>query len=89
MTDFYLNERMMQLSVEEEHHQAAPPPAKGDWRGPHKLAGAAAKPGTELVGCCLVSSGQRLLQSVSPPPPSAEGRSKSRDLRGSCRHQRI
>ena len=74
MTDFYLNERMMQLNVEEEHYQAASRrlqkeigAGRADWlaRQRNRVL--------NWLGCCLVSSGQRLLQSVSPPP-SAEGR---------------
>lgn len=75
MTGFYLNERIMQLRVEEEHRQAG-------FRRLQKEIGAdragwLARQRTRTLsrlGRFLVSSGQRLLQPISPPPPSAEGR---------------
>lgn len=75
MTDFYLNERMMELTVAEEHHQA-------ELRRLQKEVGAGrmtwlAQKRYRIVswlGCCLVSSGQRLLQSVSQSARSTEGR---------------
>ena len=74
MTDFYLNERMMQLSVEEEHCQAASRRLqKESGAGRTNWLARQRNRGLNWLGCCLVSSGQRLLQSVSPPP-SAEGR---------------
>jgi hypothetical protein len=74
MTDFYLNERVMQLRVEEEHRQA-------ELRRLEKASGAGRTKwlvrqrcrALSWLGCFLVSSGQRLLQSV-PPSPGAEGR---------------
>jgi len=74
MTDFYLNERVMQLNVEEEHRQAAlrrlqeeSGAGRTEWLARQRCRA------LSWLGCCLVSSGQRLLQSV-PPPPGAEGR---------------
>ena len=74
MTDFYLNERVMQLTVEEEHRQA-------ELRRLQKESGAGRSKwlvrqrnrALSRLGCILASSGQRLLQSVAPPPRSAEG----------------
>ena len=74
MTDFYLNERVMQLSVEEEHRQAASRRLQKEiGAGRTNWLARQRNRGLNWLGCCLVSSGQRLLQSVSPPP-SAEGR---------------
>jgi hypothetical protein len=75
MYSFYLNERMMEIQVEEAHRQA-------ELRRLQKLAGTGRTSwlarqryrALSWLGCCLVSSGQRLLQSIAPPSPSAEGR---------------
>ena len=74
MTDFYLNERIMQQQVAEEHRQAA-------LRRLGKETGAGhtswlARQRYRVVnwlGCCLVSSGQKLLQSVSQLSTGTEG----------------
>ena len=79
MTDFYLNERMMQQSVAEEHRQA-------ELRRLRKETGVGstnwlAQQRYRMVnwlGCCLVSSGQRLLQSLSQPPPGVDGKAGRR-----------
>ena len=79
MTDFYLNERVMQLTVAEEHRQA-------ELRRLKKETGAGrmnwlARQRYRIVnwlGCCLVSSGQRLLQSISQPPPAVDGKAGRR-----------
>jgi len=79
VTDFYLNERMMQQSVAEEHRQA-------ELRRLQKETGAGrtnwlARQRYRIVnwlGCCLVSSGQRLLQSISQSAPGAEGHANHR-----------
>ncbi len=79
MTDFYLNERIMEHRVAEEHRQAE-----------LRLLGKEARAGrtnwlaqqryriVSWLGCCLVSSGQRLLQSISQPAPDAEGHANHR-----------
>jgi hypothetical protein len=74
VTDFYLNERIMQQQVAEEHRQAA-------LRRLGKETGAGRKSWLarqryrifSWLGCGLVSSGQKLLQSISQSPPGAEG----------------
>jgi len=74
MTDFYLKERMMQLHVEEEHRQAALRRLRKE-AGMGRTSWLARQRCRALswLGCCLVSSGQQLLESVSQPPPSAQG----------------
>ena len=79
MTDFYLNERVMEHRVAEEHRQA-------ELRRLKKEIGAGrmnwlAQQRYRIVnwlGCCLVSSGQRLLQSISQSAPGAEGHANHR-----------
>ena len=74
MSDFYLNERMMQLSVEEEHNQAASRRLQKEI-GTGRTSWLVRQRNRVLnwLGCCLVSSGQRLLQSASQLLPSVEG----------------
>jgi hypothetical protein len=73
MTDFYLNERIMEHRVAEEHRQAAlrrlkkeSAAGRANWlaRQRYRLLG--------WLGSGLVSSGQKLLQSTSQPAPGAE-----------------
>ena len=79
MTDFYLNERIMEHRVAEEHRQA-------ELRRLKKESGAGrtnwlAQQRDRLLNwlrCCLVSSGQKLLQSISQSPPGAEGHANHR-----------
>ena len=79
MTDFYLNERIMEHRVAEEHRQA-------ELRRQKKEVGAGRTNWLSQqryrllnwLGCCLVSSGQKLLQSISQPARSAEGRANHR-----------
>jgi len=74
MIEFYLNERMMQLNVEEAHRQAR-------FRRLQREVGAGRTSWLEgqrtralkRLGRLLVSSGQKLLQLVTPVPPRAEG----------------
>ena len=74
MTDFYLNERIMEHRVVEEHRQAEQRRLKKEARAEHPnwLAQQRYRI-VNWLGCCLVSSGQRLLQSISQPAPGAEG----------------
>jgi hypothetical protein len=70
---------VMQLTVAEEHRQAA-------LRRLKKEVGAGrmnwlAQQRYRIVswlGCCLISSGQKLLQSLSQLPPGAEGHANNR-----------
>ena len=74
MTDFYLNERVMQLRVKEEHRQAASRSLqKQVGTGRTNWLARQRNQTLSRVGGFLVSSGQRLLQSITPPPPSADG----------------
>lgn len=73
MTDFYLNERVMQLRVEEEHRQAelrrqqeTSGAGRTNWLGWQRNRA------LSWWGYLLASAGQRLLASVEPPHPSAE-----------------
>jgi hypothetical protein len=74
MTDFYLNERIMEHRVAEEHRQAAlrrlqkeTAAGRTNWLSQRRYRI------LNWLGCCLVSSGQKLLQSISQSPPGAEG----------------
>jgi len=79
MTEFYLNERIMEHRVAEAHRQA-------ELRRLQKESGAGrmnwlAQQRYRIVnwlGCCLVSSGQKLLQSISQSAPGAEGHANHR-----------
>ena len=79
MTEFYLNERIMEHRVAEAHRQAESERLKKEF--------AAAHPNwlvrqryriVNWLGCCLVSSGQKLLQSISQSAPGAEGHANHR-----------
>lgn len=74
MTDFYLNERMMEHRVAEEHRQAELRRLKKEARADRMnwLAQRRYRI-VSWLGCCLVSSGQRLLQSISQTAPGGEG----------------
>lgn len=70
MSEFYLNERMMELSVEEAHREAEVRRLQEECRKGRKswLARQRARVQNRL-GHLLVSSGQKLLQGVSLLPP--------------------
>jgi hypothetical protein len=79
MTDFYLNERIMEHRVAEEHRQAElrrqkkeAAAGRTNWlsRQRYRLL--------NWLGSGLVSSGQKLLQAVSKPAPGAEGHANHR-----------
>ena len=79
MTDFYLNERVMELTVAEEHRQAELRRLKKEvqagrmnWLAQQRYRI------VSWLGCCLVSSGQKLLQSISQSSPGAEGHANHR-----------
>jgi len=75
MTDFYLNERMMEHRVAEEHRRAELRLLKKEARsGRMNWLAQQRYRIVNWLGCCLVSSGQRLLQFISYPSPGAEGR---------------
>jgi hypothetical protein len=74
MSDFYLNERLMRLRVEEEHRQAdfrRLPKALGSrdrgWLGRRRARA------LRRLGGLLVSLGRHLLRSIPPQTPHAEG----------------
>jgi hypothetical protein len=79
MTDFYLNERMMEHRVAEEHRQAELRRLKKEARADRMnwLAQQRYRI-VSWLGCCLVSSGQRLLRSISQSAPGAEGHANNR-----------
>ena len=74
MIEFYLNERMMQLNVEEAHRQAR-------FRRLQREVGAGRtswlegqrRRALDRLGRVLVSSGQQLLKLVPPASPRAQG----------------
>ena len=74
MVEFYLNERMMQLNVEEAHRQAR-------FRRLQREVGAGRtswlegqrRRALDRLGRVLVSSGQQLLKLVTPAAPRAQG----------------
>jgi hypothetical protein len=79
MTDFYLNERIMEHRVAEEHRQAELRRQKKEvvagrtnWlaRQRYRLL--------NWLGSGLVSSGQKLLEAISQPAPGAEGHANHR-----------
>jgi len=79
MTDFYLNERVMEHRVAEEHRQAELRRQKKEavasrtnwlWQQRYRLL--------NWLGSGLVSLGQKLLQAVSKPAPGAEGHANHR-----------
>jgi hypothetical protein len=73
MTDFYLNERLMQLNVAEEHRQAELRRLREETRA-GRINWLAQQRNRTLswLGCVLIASGQQLLRSISQPPPGAE-----------------
>jgi hypothetical protein len=74
MTDFYLNERLMQLNVAEEHRQAELRRLRKEiWAGRTNWLWQQRYRILSWLGRFLISSGQRLLQSISQPPPGVEG----------------
>lgn len=73
MSEFYLRERMMQLRVEEEHRQAELRRLQQEGVADHTSWLARQRyRALGWLGRLLVSSGQRLLQCLSPSPQSAE-----------------
>ena len=74
MTEFYLNERIMRLNVEEAHRQAR-------FRRLQREVGAGRtswlegqrRRALDRLGRVLVSSGQQLLKLVTPASPRAQG----------------
>lgn len=73
MNDFYLNERMMQQRVAEEHRQAELRRLPKEIRAGRTNWLAQQRYRTlSWLGRFLISSGQQLLQSISQPPPGAE-----------------
>jgi hypothetical protein len=74
MAEFYLNERIMRLNVEEAHRQAR-------FRRLQREVGAGRTSWLEgqrtralnRLGRSLVSLGQQLLQLFTPVPPRADG----------------
>ena len=79
MTDFYLNERIMEHRVAEEHREAELRRLKKEARADRMnwLAQQRYRI-VNWLGCCLVSSGQKLLQSISQSAPGAEGHANHR-----------
>ena len=79
MTDFYLNERIMEHRVAEEHRQAELRLLGKEARAGHKNWLAQQRYRIfSWLGCRLVSSGQRLLQSISQTAPGGEGHANHR-----------
>jgi hypothetical protein len=74
VTDFYLGERIMQLTVAEEHRQAELRRLQKEIRAGRTswLARQRCR-GLSWLGSTLVSSGLQLLQSISPLHPDVEG----------------
>jgi hypothetical protein len=79
MTDFYLNERIMEHRVAEEHRQAElrrlkkeTAAGRTNWLSQQRYLI------LNWLGSGLVSSGQKLLQAVSQPAPGAEGHANHR-----------
>jgi len=79
VTDFYLNERMMEHRVAEEHRQAELRRQKKEvvagrtnWLSQQRYRL------LNWLGSGLVSLGQKLLQPVSKPAPGAEGHANHR-----------
>jgi hypothetical protein len=66
MTDFYLNERIMEHRVAEAHRQAELERQKKEFAAAHPNWLVRQRNRVlSWLGCCLVSSGQQLLQSTS------------------------
>jgi hypothetical protein len=79
MTDFYLNERIMEHRVAEEHRQAELRRLKKESAAGHtNWLSQQRYRILNWLGCCLVSSGQKLLQAVSQPARSTEGHANHR-----------
>ena len=79
MTEFYLNERIMEHRVAEAQRQAELRRLQKESGAGH--AGWLAQQRYRIVnwlGCCLVSWGQKLLQSISQSAPGAEGHANHR-----------
>ena len=79
MTEFYLNERIMEHRVAEAHRQAELRRQKKEvaagrtnWLSQQRYRI------VNWLGCCLVSWGQKLLQSISQSAPGAEGHANHR-----------
>ena len=79
MSEFYLNERLMQQRVAEEHRQAELRRLQEEV-GTGRTSWLVRQRYRILcwLGRILVSSGRQLLQSTSQPPPAAEGPSDRR-----------
>ena len=79
MTDFYLNERIMEHRVAEEHRQAEVRRLKKESAaGRTNWLSQQRDRIFNWLGCCLVSSGQKLLQAVSQSAPGAGGHADHR-----------
>ena len=79
MTDFYLNERIMEHRVAEEHRQAESRRLKKESRAGRTNSLAQQRDRiVNWLGSGLASSRQQLLQSISKPSPGAEGRASRR-----------
>jgi len=79
MTEFYLNERIMEHRVAEEHRQAESRRLKKEARaGRLNWLAQQRYRIVSWLGCSLVSSGQKLLQSISQSPPGAQGHANHR-----------
>jgi len=75
MTDFYLNERIMEHRVAEEHRQAELRRLKKESRAGRTNSLAQQRDRiVNWLGSSLVSSGQKLRQSISQPASGTEGR---------------
>ncbi|MGD9405254.1 MAG: hypothetical protein PVH95_08910, partial [Anaerolineae bacterium] len=74
MTDFYLNERIMEHRVAEAHRQAELERQKKEaTAGRENWLSQQRYQLVSWLGCRLMSSGRRLLQSISQSAPGAEG----------------
>jgi hypothetical protein len=75
VSEFYLNERMMELKVAEQHRQAALRRLQRE-TGADRTSWLARQRYRILswLGCFLISSGMQMLQSVSPLPLGTDGR---------------
>lgn len=73
MSDFYLNERIMQLSVEEVHRQVYLRRLHKECRkGRASWLATQRTQALNRLGRLLVSSGQQLLRWISPAPSNRE-----------------
>jgi hypothetical protein len=77
MSEFYLNERMMELKVAEEHRQAGLRRLQKEI-GADRTSWLARQRYWILswLGCFLVSSGLQMLQTISPQSLGADGRAE-------------